>query len=412
MIKRKAKQWIILAVLFFIVTLIETSLAAGTLNERDYKKLESIHRLIEKNQLNQAEKQLNQFLSKKHKAYTQAIFLQTAAHVALEKTHYDKAITYLEQADSLKALPQFVSSNILYNLTQLYFQKAMESQSSGKKYLKKSVHLLERWLAGQTSISSEQRIFAATVYGRNKQYKSAVSQARQAIKQSKKKAPEAWYQLLISLYLEQKHYNQAIEVYKKLIKLYPNKKNYWKQLSTLYLQTDKIHQALAVMTLAEKQGLLSTEQELLRLANLYLYANIPLSAAKVLKKNIKSGLIQPSIKNRLKLVDALTMAQDYTQATKTLLQLAQIEKKNGQYHYRAGRLLMEQAKWSDAFLQFKEAEGKKLVDHGHNYLLQGISAYYAKNIVKAKKSFQKSIKYKKYEKKSELWLEQLDFYTN
>ncbi|MCW8928668.1 MAG: hypothetical protein OQL19_00335 [Gammaproteobacteria bacterium] len=388
--------------------------AAGTLSERNYKKLQTIHKLIEKNQLAQAKKQLDQFLSKKHTAYTQAIFLQTAAHVALEQIRYDKAITYLEQADSLKALPDFVSQNIIYNLAQLYFQRASEEKKTAKSDLNISLKMLVRWLDGNTRVSSEQHIFIATVYARLKKYQSTIKHVNRAIKLSQKNAKkpkESWYQLLISSHLEQKQYKQAINAYKIVIKLYPGNKSYWKQLSGLYLQTNEIHQALAVLELANKQGMLSTEKELLRLANLYLYANIPLSATTLLQKNLDSGIIQPTIKNWLKLSDAWIMAQEYTQAIEILKHIAQLDELNGQYQFRAGRLYMEQAKWLMAYQQFKLAQNKKLSDPGQNFLLQGISAYYAKMPEKAQKAFEKASKFKKYKDKSELWLEQLDFYA-
>jgi len=208
----------------------------GTLSERNYKKLQSIHKLIEKQQLNQARKQLKKFLLTKHDSYTQAIFLQTAAHVAIEKNQYKQAIKYLEQVDSLKALPDFVARNVQYNLAQLYAQN---------NQLTKSIKILQRWLKASKKITSEQHIFAATLYAHKNEHQAAIKHIQRAIKKSSQ-AKESWYQLLISQYLEQKKYPLAIKVYQKLIKKYPNNKSYWKQLSGLYFQTDKLHQALAV----------------------------------------------------------------------------------------------------------------------------------------------------------------------
>lgn len=413
-----AKTTQLVCITLLLMAIITEANAAGTLNERNYKKLQTIHQLIEKNRLIQAKTQIEQFLASKHADYTQAIFLQTAAYIALEQQQYDQAISYLEQADSLHALPDYVSRNIVYNLAQLYWQR----DNSKKNDLSNTLAMLERWLAlsrtvshkgksAKEKISSKQHIFAATVYARNSNYKSAVSHVRQAIKQAgqlSQKPEESWYQLLISLYLQQKKTAQAINTYQTVIKLYPKNKNYWKQLSALYLQIDKPHQALAVMELAKKQAMLVTEEELLRLARLFLYTNIPLSAAQLLQENLNSGVIKPTLKNWQTLADSWIMAQEYDRAIKVLQHLARLDGQSGHYQFRIGRLLMAQGNWLAAFQAFTSAQGKRLKDPGKSYFLQGISGYYAKTPEKAKKAFEQAKSFKKYEKQATIWLQQMN----
>ncbi len=420
------KQNILLVIASLITALVsfDACTAAGTLNERNYKKLQNIHVLIENNKLHQAATRLKQFLTLKHDHYTQALFLQTAAHVSIQQEHYTQAISYLEQVDSLNALPDFVSQNILYNLAQLYLQRDQKSKSHKKNDLDKSLRALERWLSlkkltknntSKGNISAEQHVFAATVYAQNKKNKPAISHVKKAINLSKqrgyeqlKKSRESWYQLLVSLYLEDKNYSQAIHLYQIMINLYPGNKNYWKQLSGLYLQQNKMPQALAVLALAKKQGLLSTEQELLHLINLYLYLEIPLPAAELLQESLRQGVIKPTIKNWLTLVNSWVMAQEYSQAVAVLQHIRTLDENNGWYQFRAGRLLMEQGKWQAAYQQFKGAQSKKLNDPGNNFLLQGICAYYAGLFEKAKYSLENAKKYKKYKLTANFWLEQLE----
>ncbi|WP_214660607.1 tetratricopeptide repeat protein [sulfur-oxidizing endosymbiont of Gigantopelta aegis] len=362
--------------------------------------------MIEKNQLTQANKQLEQFLASKHNAYTQAIFLQTAAQLAIQREQYYSAITYLEQANALKVLPNFISRNIRYNLSQLYLQE---------NKLKKSLQALKGWLAlSKGKITVQQHIFAATVFSQDKQYKSAIKHVNQAIKAQKKSRlaiPKSWYQLSISLYLQQKNYHQAIKLYQVLIKNYPPNKADWQQLSGLYMQTQQPRLALSVLELANKQQILNVEEDYLRLFNLYLYVDSPFHAAELLQSSLLSGAIKANKENQLKLVDAWIMAQEYDQAIKTLQKIAQLEPKNGQYVFKIGRLLMEQGKWQAAYEKFELAQTKKLSSKGHAYLLQGISAYYAKEPKKAQQALKKALGYKKYQKKADSWLEQVSYIT-
>ena len=319
--------------------------------------------------------------------------------MAIEQQRYSDAIDFLEQADASKALPEFVSQNIVYNLSQLYAQQDK---------IRKSLSLLERWLSVQKkskkSITSEQHIFAATLYGRQKKYAFAVPHVKQAIKQSKT-PKESWYQMLISFYLQQKHYNDAIKTYHVIIKQFPDKKTYWIQLSGLYLQTNKTQKALAVLELAEKQGMITTEEDILRLVNLYLYADIPLSAATLLEQKISHDKIEPNIKNQQKLADSWILAQEYSKAIKVLSNMARQEPDNGLYPFKIGRLLMEQGQWLEAYNQFNDAAQKKQDNPGEVFLLQGVAAFYAKKPEKAQFALEKAAKYKKYAEQASQWIE-------
>jgi len=391
-------QFVFLCVMLLMASASLLSAKTGVLSERNYKKLQSIHKLIEKQKLSQATAQLENFLSTKHNAYTQAIFLQTAAHIAIEKEQYHQAIKYLEQVNSLNALPHFVSLNIQYNLAQLYAQN---------EQLNNSIKILQLWLKASKKVTSEQHIFAATLFSLKNQHQTAIKHIQQAIKKASK-PKESWYQMLIAQYVQQKQYLLAIKVYQKLIKWYPENKNYWKQLSGLYFQTDQMHQALAILILAEKRSLLSTEQELLRLVNLYLYADIPLKAAQLLAKKLNTGAIQSNLENKMKLVNSWILAQEYSMGIEVLQQLSLEDHNNGQYSFLIARLLMEQGQWQTAYQYFNAAQNKKLDDPGNNYLLQGISAYYAKMPEQAKKAFKKAEKYSNYKDKANDWLKQLE----
>jgi len=174
------------------------------------------------------------------------------------------------------------------------------------------------------------------------------------------------------------------------------------------------------LALAEKRGLLSSEQELLRLVNLYLYADIPLQAAQLLEKKLKMGAIQSTIENKLKLANSWILAQEYSQSIVILKQLVEEDPNNGIHSFLIARLLMEQGQWQAAYQHFKvafiirvlfnqflSAQQQKLNDHGNTYLLQGISAYYAKMPEQAKIAFEKAAKYAQYKEKANNWLKQL-----
>ncbi len=385
---------------FCCYLLLSTAFAAGSLTEKNYKLLQQIHTLIEAKKFHQAHKQLQHFLSASHDKYTQALFLQTAAQVAIEQEKYYRAITYLKKSYALQALPAFVNQNMAYNIAQLYAQ--------AEKW-KKSLHYTQLWLKGlpkEKPLTAEQSIFIATVYAQTLQYQLAIQYVNKAIGKAKK-VPESWYQLLLSFYLAQKHYRKTIPIYQKLLQQYPEKSQYWKQLANIYMQLGKTNKALATWSLADKQGLLSEQKEILRLVNLYLYASLPISAAKLLQKKLQAGQLTATRQYWEKLADSWILAQEYTQAITALDKLIQLYPDNAQYAFRKGRLLMEQGEWAKAVVAFQLIQKKSGKNMGHHYLLMGISAYYSKRTELARKAFLTARQYKAYRKQAKVWLEQL-----
>jgi hypothetical protein len=56
------------------------------------------------------------------------------------------------------------------------------------------------------------------------------------------------------VHLQQENWNEAVPLLMRLIDLYPDKKTYWVQLSSVYGQMEDFARSLAVMQLAYSAG--------------------------------------------------------------------------------------------------------------------------------------------------------------
>lgn len=373
----------------------------GVLSERDFRKLEAVHQLLNDNKVEEAQSRLQKMLARKNSHYTQALFLQTAAHIAIKQDHYKNAIQYLVEVIKLKALPDYVEQNIKYNLTQLY---AQESD------YKNSLKMLKNWMIANLKITPDIHIFAATIYAHEKQYTTAIKHVKKAIAQSDHLV-ESWYQMLIAFHLQQKQYRKTIAVYQTLIKHFPKKVIYWKQLSGLYMQIKETQQALSVLKLANDQGLIVEPSDIHRLANLYLYLNIPYQAALFLQKKLTTTMLASSTKNWAKLADSWILAKEYGNGINALSKAASLEKKHGRYEVKMGRLQMENGQWDQALALFNmgiKKGGLEKKMQGQVYLLKGISAYYSHQPKLAIKAFKKAKTYDAERKKADSWLRLFD----
>ena len=75
---------------------------------------------------------------------------------------------------------------------------------------------------------------------------------------------EQWYQLKLGMHLELNGgggINPEIDTLKILISMSPDKKNYWLQMSALYMELDNERESKSTLALAHRRGLLDRQTE-------------------------------------------------------------------------------------------------------------------------------------------------------
>src|SRR5690606_38163716 len=173
-------------------------------------------------------------------------------------------------------------SQARYQLAQLWMQE--EDWSEGAK-------ALESWLATATNPSSSAYYLLAIAYYQLEQMDNALEPARKAVELAGEQPQEGWLQLLSALLMQREDYPAAIEVIKRTLNLYPGRKQYWTQLSSVYSAVEDFQNALVVLELANQAGLLTEGTDLRRLADMYMLREMPIRAATLLQESIDNGVI-------------------------------------------------------------------------------------------------------------------------
>ncbi|MCK5188560.1 MAG: tetratricopeptide repeat protein, partial [Methylococcales bacterium] len=199
-------------------------------------------------------------------------------------------------------------------------------------------------------------VLLANAYAQLKQFGKALPHIKRAIARSKK-PEESWYQLNLAIYFELENYSAAAGVLKSLVRLYPDKKAYWHQLSSVYQQLKQYKKAVSIKHLAYQKGFISSEKDVLELVNLFLYVGSPYKAAKVLTEGIKYKKIKSNSKNWETLAYAWRMAKEFDSAVKALETASKLNDK-GSLYQQLGQIYVEQEKWSQAITSLNKAIGK------------------------------------------------------
>lgn len=368
------------------------------LTEKTYKALSAAQSLMDENKFSVAEVQLKSLLNQSESsAYEHAVVQQTLGYLYSSQEDYKQASVLFQQAIDSNALPEKVSHDLRYNLGQLFL--ADEQYNKG-------IAMLERWLKAEASPPNSAHVLLASAYYRIKNYKKTIEHIRIAIKNDKS-AKEAWHQVLLSAHLELKQYKSAISVLETLITLYPYQKNYWAQLSALYLQQNKEFTSLAVKMLAQRLEL-GDRKTLISLADMYRYLHIPYKSALLLTQGIESGVIESNLENLSRLADSWLAAKEDAKAATILKKVAELDV-SGESDLKYSRVLFGLEQWQDTTeplsKSLKKLKGKR---RGAAYLLLGMTQFHLNQLSQAKASFTKAVAFENQRNQAGQWLRHVD----
>ena len=361
-----------------------------------YKQLSKTEELIASQAYPQARKKLQKLLPDlKENSYPQALTLRSLASVYALESQYKEATRHLLHCLSTHALPENQQQNVLLNLGQLYmatelYQKTIDTlaQYQGKK-------------------DAQILALLANAHAQLKHYKKAIPYIEQAIRQSKK-PKEAWLQLNLALYYELNQYASAAKILRQLISYYPNKKNYWQQLSSVYQELKQFSKALSIQHLAYTKGFKFSEAELLQLFNLYVFKNQPYQAAELLAQALKTKSVKVNSKHWEMLAHAWTGAREYKKAISALEKSSALNEK-GELYLQLGRIHVEQERWKKAVHSINKALQKGgLKNKGEAYILLGLSHYEMEKLPSAKKAFNHAMAFSKTKKSAVQWLKYIE----
>lgn len=249
----------------------DTQSSSKMMREQTYRKVQNAQELLTNGKYAESLKVLDEVLpSTEGRDYERAVVLQTIAYVyisrasdsknkdsAQNKSDYNKAGDYLQQAVSLNALPAAAQLQSLRALAQVY--TLLEEYQ-------KAITVLDRYLKNAEKPDPEVYFMVAAAYAYQEKYAQAVPYAKQAVE--KADTPhEGWYKLWLATEASLEHYASAADILERMVGLWPEKGEYWQQLATMYLQLNEDKKALSTLALAYKKGLLTKEKDFLNLAD-------------------------------------------------------------------------------------------------------------------------------------------------
>jgi tetratricopeptide (TPR) repeat protein len=353
--------------------------AQYTFGERNMKKMIKVVGLLEEGRTEEAKEILNGINLKRAKPYGRARIHQMLGTLAAQDEDYEKALGHLEDCIAEDALQPEEQLRSLYLVGQL--QTMLERYDD-------AVATLESWISQVEAPAPGSYYTLAVTYYQAGRAEDALEPARKAVEMSEEPR-EAWYRLLLSLYLERQEYENALGLLDDMIISFPSRA-YWQQMAAIYSELDLMGKSLAVQQLAKMEGFIESDRDLTRIAQMYMVEGLPHRGAEVMKKGLEDGSIEPTRQAYQTYSDTLLQSREWELALEPLTKAAELAE-DGSLYMRVAQVNLQLGRWSEARDALSLAfEKGGLADEGQAHVLYGIAAANDKKWAMAVRSFNRA----------------------
>ena len=342
---------------------------------------------------------LNMMKSDRYNPYEKGVAQQTYAYVWADKGDYGRALVEFERALNLGVLPEQVQLDLTYNLAQLSIAEDKPNQA---------LRYLNRWFSEVAKPGASAYGLRAQIYLSMDNLKQAEKNVNKAISMSDT-PKESWYRILLSVYLQQERYKEALPILELAVDRFPDKKAFWQQLSAVYQELGMKKKAFTAQQAMHNQGMLKTSNEIVRIAQLYLYNDDPFNAARILDKGLKDGSIEETPKNLELLATSWMHSREWKKARSPLLKAA-LKSKSGKLYAQLGQAYIQDEDWKNAEKYLIKAvdKGKLEKRESNTYLVLGITQARLGKYEKAIKTFRKASEFEDTAKDAFKWIQSIE----
>ena len=297
-------------------------------------------------------------------------------------------------------IPLAMEINTRFTVAQLYFVQEQWQQG---------VDALLQWFDMSDKPNASAYVLLSQGYYQLKDFNKALKNVEIAINmyESDGKVPkEQWYNLARFLYFDKEDFVSALDTLNLLLLYYPNKQ-YWVQASHLHGELKDEPRQLAMMETAYVQGLLDKSSDLVQLSYLYLNAEVPYPAARVMEQGIDAEIVEEKSKNYELAGSAWRQAQETAKSIPMMEKAASLAEE-GELYARLGSVYLDgdqHQKAIDSVEKGLKKGGVKRPDQAH--MVAGMAHFNMGDYNGARKSFRQAQKVAKDERSEDMagqWL--------
>lgn len=324
---------------------------------------------------------LNQLKAKELNCYEDGSVLRLSAAIKIESNDYAGAVRDLETALQKGYIPASEAKQTYYNISQIYL-------STDNK--PKALEYFGKWMQAGGSPNRSQKWTLAVLNQQMDRFAESLRWAEQVFAADGPNAKREVYDFLIFLYDKTGNKVKKAQLLEQLLIKNPTERRLWDAISGEYFQANDQAKAFEVQKAMYLGGILSTEDELMRVVNFYNQLDAPYQAAKVLEKEMNAGRISKNYTRLELLVNLYQVAREFEKAVPVIEEAARIAP-DGKMYERLARSHSELRQWAKAEDAMTKAINKGgLSDTGAGWVMIGQSRYERDDRAGAREAFRKA----------------------
>lgn len=370
---------------------------AQAVSKKVYDRIQQAQERVDEKDYNGALRILQDLRSGSLTEYELQNVLNYIGFVHYNMDNVKAAMRVYEEMLQIPSIEPQIKKQTLYTLAQL---ATMEEDYN------KALRLLDQWFALETNPAPEPYIlYAQNLYQVNR-YADMIRPIEQAMEVARardKEVKEDWYVLLNFAYFQEENYAKVRDIQKTLLMNWP-KKRYWFSLAGAYTELGEDQNLIAAYDAAHTQGLLEKESEFVTMAQLYMQAEVPYKAGKLLEQQMEKGVVEKNAKNYRLLSQAWQLAMEDEKAIPAL-QAAAAREEDGELYVRLGNAHLNLGEYDECVEAVEnglEKGGLKSPDNAQISL--GMCLYNQKKYQEAIRAFREAGKSSRSQRIARQWI--------
>ncbi len=333
--------------------------------------------------------------------YERANVLNYVGFVHYNMENVPEAIRAYEELIAIPELEPQMMKQTVYTLAQLSMMEENYQQS---------LNYLEQWFTLETNPGPQPYIlYAQTLYqlDRYDDMIEPILTAMDIARERDVEVKEDWYVLLNFAHFQQENYAEVKNINKILLQNWP-KKRYWFQLAGAYTELGEEQNLIAAYDAAHTQGLLTTEPELVTMAQLYMQHEVPYKAATLLEEEIENGRVEGDAANYRLLSQAWQLAMEDDKAIPALQQAARLDE-DGELYLRLANTYLNQGQYGECASAARQGLQVGGIDTPANaQITLGMCLYNQKQYQDAIEAFRAAARTERTRRTARQWIEVIE----
>lgn len=291
---------------------------AQAVSKEVYERIQKAQEMVDAQDYRGALKTLNSLYNPdKLTEYEQANVLNYLGFVHYNMENMRDAISTYQKLLAIPSLEPQMAKQTTFTMAQLL---------TVEERYQEGLTTLNKWFVLETNPAPEPFILKAQILYNLERYQEMVQpieNAMQVARDRGKEAKENWWGLLNFAYFQQENYSKVRDIQMVLLQNWP-KKRYWKQLAGAYTELGEDEKLIYAYDAAFTQGMLEKGTEFVTMAQLFLQAEVPYNAAKLLQEKMDAGVVEKTEKNYRLLSQSWMLAMEDSKAIPALQSAASL----------------------------------------------------------------------------------------